>query len=143
MLSHRSEELIGGGSFEPLLWLASVMLGLGVSSGLPCVFSLPPEAQVPMTPWAIAVLNAASTAGEMSMPFIIGLAFGKHEYWAFAVLMFGCMVIALLVGIASWRLARAWSQRVKLPVVESDQFGHNAAESLQRRLPSSCSIEFQ
>ena len=29
------------------------------------------------------------------------------------------------------------------PVVESDQLGHNAAESLQRRLPSSCSIEFQ
>ena len=33
MLSHRSEELIGGGSFEPLLWLASVMLGLGSRPG--------------------------------------------------------------------------------------------------------------
>ena len=80
--------MLGEGRFEPLLWLASVIMGLGVASGLPCVYSLPPEVSVPMTPWAIAVLNAASTAGEMSMPFVIGLAFGHvgsiNVDWHFA-----------------------------------------------------------
>lgn len=65
--------------FEPILWLATVLLGAGVASGLPCVYSLPPEAQVPMTPWAITVLNAASTAGETSFPYLIGLAFEKKQ----------------------------------------------------------------
>ena len=32
--------------FEPILWTSAMGLGLGVASGLPCVYSLPPEAQV-------------------------------------------------------------------------------------------------
>jgi hypothetical protein len=33
-------------AFEPMLWISATGLGLGVASGLPCVYSLPPEAQV-------------------------------------------------------------------------------------------------
>ena len=40
--------------FEPILWTASMGLGLGVASGLPCVYSLPPEAQARAPPRPLA-----------------------------------------------------------------------------------------
>jgi hypothetical protein len=58
-----------------------------------------------MTPLAITVLNAASTLGETSMPYIVGLAFGSKRYWLLGALMSACMVLALLVGAWSCRMA--------------------------------------
>ena len=134
----------GQAYFEQLLWLASVMLGLGVASGLPCVYSLPPEVQVPMSPGAIAILNAASTAGEMSMPFIIGLAFGRNQYWLFSALLAGCMAVAFSVSFAAWRMARIYGQRARRPVVESDLYPtKDAAEGLNRRLPTASEASYQ
>ena len=89
--------------FEPLLWMSSMGLGLGVASGLPCVYSLPPEAQVPMTPWAITILNAASTLGETSFPYVIGLAFGRELFWTLGGLMTCAMGLALAVSLGAWR----------------------------------------
>ena len=72
--------------FEPLLWLGSVLLGAGVSSGVPCVYSLPMEAQVALTPVAITLLNAASTLGETAFPYVVGLAFEQKRCGAVATL---------------------------------------------------------
>ena len=91
--------------FEPILWLAAMGLGLGVASGLPCVYSLPPEAQVPMTPWSITILNAASTLGETCFPYVIGLAFDRQAFWALGGLMSFAMGLALTVSLFSWRRA--------------------------------------
>ena len=90
-------------AFEPMLWTSAMGLGLGVASGLPCVYSLPPEAQVQMTPWSITILNAASTLGETSFPYIIGLSFGRKHFWLLGALMSVSMALALAVAIAAWR----------------------------------------
>lgn len=101
---------LGAGAFEPTLWIAAVGLGLGVSSGLPCVYSLPAEARVHLGPKAITVLNAASTLGETSMPYIIGLAFGKQHHWLLGALMTALMAAALTVATLSWRLAARYGR---------------------------------
>ena len=61
-----------------------------------------------MTPWAITVLNAASTLGETSFPYIIGLSFERKYFATLGMLMSGSMAIALAVALAAWRQ----SQRV-------------------------------
>lgn len=100
-------------AFEPLLWLSSMAMGLGVSSAVPCVYSLVPEAHVKMTPLAITLLNAASTCGETAAPYIVGLAFGQHQYWFLGTLTFCSTAVAVLVATVARRQAErhGWTPR--------------------------------
>ena len=61
--------------------------------------------QVQMSPWSITVLNAASTLGETSFPYIIGLSFDKKLFWTLGALMSISMGLALIVAFAAWRQA--------------------------------------
>ena len=92
-----------GQMFEPILWVSAVGVGLGVASALPCVYSLPPEAQVPMTPLSMAMLNAMATVGEIFFPYVIGLAFGQKAFWVLGSLMSGSMGVALVMAVCAWR----------------------------------------
>ena len=94
--------------FEPLLWVSTVLLGAGVASGVPCVYALPPEAQVSMTPIAITVLNAASTLGETAFPYWIGQAFEKKRHVVLGGSMALTQFLALLIAWIVWR----WANRV-------------------------------
>lgn len=102
-------------AFEPLLWLSSMAMGLGVSSAVPCVYSLVPEAHVKMTPWAITLLNAASTCGETAAPYIIGIAFGRRQFWLLGALMSSCTALAAFVVTIAWRQADSHGWRPRYP----------------------------
>ena len=56
-----------------------------------------------MTPWSITMLNAASTLGETSFPYAIGISFDWKLFWSLAVLMSVSMAVALAVSVAAWR----------------------------------------
>ena len=105
-------------AFEMLLWISAMGLGLGVSSVVPCVYSLPPEARVTMTPWAIALLNAASTVGETSFPYVIGLAFESKRYAVLGGLMSGCSLLTLLVSLGAHRSASLYALRRRFDFVQ-------------------------
>jgi len=97
--------------FEPLLWASTILLGAGVASGVPCIYSLPPEAQVQVTPIAITLLNAASTLGETCFPYWIGLDFEKKQYIWLGGLMSLSQFLALVVTWFVWRQARSRPRR--------------------------------
>ena len=75
-----------------------------------------------MTPWSITVLNAASTVGETSFPYIIGLSFDGKFFWTFGTLMSVSMAIALVVSIGAWRQAVSVNYRQRLYVNELFEF---------------------
>ena len=60
-----------------ILWLGTLALGLGCSSSLPCAITLPAEAQVELTAVRLLILNLSGSAGEMLLPFVLGLFFER------------------------------------------------------------------
>lgn len=58
---------------EWLLWAGTAGLALGFASSIPCSYSLPAEAHIPSTPLRVLTLNLGGSAGEMVMPFVIGI----------------------------------------------------------------------
>ncbi len=92
--------------FEPLLWGSTWLLGAGVASGVPCIYSLPPEAQVQMTPIAITILNAASTLGETCFPYLVGLGFERKQHLVLGGAMAMSQLLALALAWGVWRRAR-------------------------------------
>ena len=64
-----------------------------------------------MTPWAITLLNAASTLGETSFPYLIGLAFERKQRAALGKLMLFAQLGALAVAVLARRGAARFAQR--------------------------------
>ena len=58
-----------------VLWAAAVGTGLGVSSTFPAALTLPPEYGVNPTARLVMGLQFAASAGEMSLPFVMGVFF--------------------------------------------------------------------
>ena len=58
-----------------VLWAAAVGTGLGVSSTFPAALTLPPEYGVNPTARLVMGLQFAASAGEMSLPFVMGIFF--------------------------------------------------------------------
>ena len=56
-----------------------------------------------MTPWAITLLNAASTLGETAFPYVIGLGFDRKHFWLLGGLMSAAMALAFSVSFLAWR----------------------------------------
>ncbi len=69
-----------------------------------------------MTPWAITLLNAANTLGEVSFPYIIGLAFERKRHAALGGLLFGAQCAALAAALYSWRSAKRYLPTDQRPV---------------------------
>ncbi|KAL1520747.1 hypothetical protein AB1Y20_022313 [Prymnesium parvum] len=109
--------LFGYGSFsapEGVLWAGAIGVGIGVSSALPCAYTLPSEAQVPMTPWVITLLNTANTFGETTFPYLVGFAFDRHLHWALGALLAVSQVISLNLAVYAWMRTQRRRYRMRL-----------------------------
>lgn len=95
-LAHRSMQL----------WLGTVGLGFGCSSSLPCAITLPAEAKVELTPGRLLLLNLAGSAGEMLLPFLIGLAFEQRDYSALGTALVMMEILVVGCTATAWRAAR-------------------------------------
>lgn len=82
-----------------------------------CVLGL---RQVPLGPWSITILNAASTLGETAFPYVIGLSFGRKLFWTLGALMSASMALALAVSVVAWRQSRSvlFSRRLESELFE-------------------------
>ena len=124
-----------------VLWAAAVGTGLGVSSTFPAALTLPPEYGVNPTARLVMGLQFAASAGEMSLPFVMGVFFQwercahplgpsrlpiprsvlrSHRYGTARFASFGCLllgtqivsVVALLVfSCSSWEVRSASTGR--------------------------------
>lgn len=82
------------------LWAGSIGIGLGCAAIYPIALTLPSEAHVDLTPVRLLSLTLASSAGEMLLPFVMGIAF---EHGRYADLPTSCLVLDLvaLVGTSA------------------------------------------
>ena len=88
-----------------LLWCGTLGLGFGCSSSLPCAITLPSEAGVELTPTRLLILNLAGSAGEMLLPYIVGLAFDHGAYWALGAGLVGLESVVVVCTLIAWRVA--------------------------------------
>lgn len=93
-------------SAQWLLWAGALTMAVGFASSLPCAITLPAEAGVRITPPRLLAMSLAGSAGEMLVPFLLGTAFDRGMYDAFAV-TFAILPLTVLVatGVA-YRAAR-------------------------------------
>ncbi|KAL1527202.1 hypothetical protein AB1Y20_015881 [Prymnesium parvum] len=82
-----------------LLWGASMLMALGVSSSLPCAITLPRETNVQITPGALLAFNVGGTLGETLFPCLIGMAFERKSYLSLGVLLTSSQAAALLSAL--------------------------------------------
>ena len=94
-----------------LLWGGTLALGFGCSSSLPCAITLPSEAHVELTPVRMLLLNLAMSAGEMVMPFVIGLAFERAHYHALGTSLVLLETAVTASTAIAWRIASAARRR--------------------------------
>ena len=93
---------------ERSLYAATVCLGLGVSSVFPALLTLPPEANIEMTPNRMATLQLLASAGEMLCPFFVGMIFQVRLYSFFGPLIAIEQAISFLaLGAAALLTRRA------------------------------------
>ena len=107
---------------EPSLWAGSMTLGLGASSGLPCVLTLPAEAGLAVGPTGLLALNSAGSLGELAFPYAAGLAFD----WGHKQALSG-MVIASMLGTLALVLPAAMLARRMRPSPSSQQAAQSSA----------------
>ena len=88
-----------------LLWVGTLGLGLGCSSSLPCAITLPSEARVELTPLRLLCLNLSGSAGEMLLPYIIGLAFERGRYATLGLTLVGLEAVVVVCTFLGWRIA--------------------------------------
>ena len=98
----RYSVLLGGGSAA--LWAGALALGFGCSSYVVAI-TLPSEACVELSPGRLLLLNLAGAAGEMLMPFALGLAFARGWYGAVDLSL--VTLTAAIVGctLTAWHAA--------------------------------------
>jgi hypothetical protein len=94
------------GSRALQLWAATVCLGLGCASALPCALTMPAECDVPLTPMILMALNLAGTIGEMVAPFVIGLALQAGVYRALGLSIVAMMAALLTATATAWATSR-------------------------------------
>lgn len=95
-----------GGNPEPSLWAGSMSLGLGASSGLPCVLTLPAEAGLAVGPTGLLALNSAGSLGELAFPYFAGLAFDMGHKQALSGMVMGSMAGTLALVLPAAHLAK-------------------------------------
>lgn len=118
ILRHAAVTALAGGDPEPSLWAGSMSLGLGASSGLPCVLTLPAEAGLAVGPTGLLALNSAGSLGELAFPYFAGLMFDwGHTRRALGGLVIGSMAATLALVIPAAFLARR--QRPSQPSPQS------------------------
>jgi len=89
---------------ERVLWIASMLIALGVSSSLPCAITLPRECNTQITPSALLAFNVGGTLGETLFPAVIGIAFEQKLHLAMGVLLTsaqGASLMACVVGFTA------------------------------------------
>jgi len=82
-----------------ILWLAIVLMGLGVSSQFPTTFSFPTTSMnnIRVTGFMSSVMVLMSASAEMTVPVLVTHVFGlANLFW---VLLFGCILLTLGYGI--------------------------------------------
>ena len=100
----RSRHLV---AFSPTatLWCGTLGLGFGCSSSLPCAITLPAEARVELTPMRLLCLNLSGSAGEMLLPYIIGLFFEAGQHWILGSVLVGLSALIVVCTAIAWRVA--------------------------------------
>ena len=89
-----------------MLWSATLVLAIGFSSSLPCAWTLPAEANVQLTPVRLLAINLAGSAGEMAVPFLLGVAFERSHYGALGCGVAGLNIAILAVTLGAWLVVR-------------------------------------
>ena len=102
--NRRSRHLV---AFSPTatLWCGTLGLGFGCSSSLPCAITLPAEARVELTPMRLLVLNLSGSAGEMLLPYLIGLFFEGGQHWVLGTVLVGLNAVIVGCTAIAWRVA--------------------------------------
>jgi hypothetical protein len=88
-----------------MLWGATVLLGVGCASALPCAVTMPTEAAVVLTPGILMALNLAGSIGEMLPPFGVGLLFSKGWYGSLGWGVTAMAAVMLAATATAWRTA--------------------------------------
>ena len=88
------------------LWAGTIGVAIGFASSIPCAYTLPTEARVRSTPATVLALNLGGTAGELCLPFLVGLAFERGRYRGFAQGLVALQLAALGATGLAWAVSR-------------------------------------
>jgi hypothetical protein len=100
----------GGAHGSRELWVGTCMLGFSCMSYVVAI-TLPSEAQVELTPTRLLVLNLAGSAGEMAVPFFVGIAFEAGKYRVFGLCLIALSSLLCICTLASWHTASRTGRR--------------------------------